>query len=116
MMVMSDCLFCKIAARELPSTIRYEDDDVIAFDDIHPKAKIHVLIVPKIHVTSMNELPNEDPSSIGRWMLAVKRLASDLGVKEGGFKTIINTGKDGGQLVDHLHIHLLGGEPIAGKV
>lgn len=104
----SDCLFCRIASHELPATIRFEDEAMIAFDDIHPKAPVHVLLVPKFHVASMNDV-SEDPKMVGALLLCLKKLAREFGLAEAGYRIVINTGRGGGQVIDHLHLHLLGG-------
>lgn len=112
----SDCLFCKIIQKEIPSRIRFEDEHAIVFDDIRPKAPIHVLIVPKKHLASMTDLGNEDAVWVGELFQHIPAIASHLGLEEGGYKTIINTGKNSGQVIDHLHIHVLGGSKISGIV
>lgn len=109
---MNDCIFCKIAAKNLPSKIQYEDDDIIAFDDIHPKAPVHILIVPKRHLKSVNELREEDTELIGKAILVAQKLALDMGIAEAGYKLVFNVGRGGGQLVDHLHLHLLSGQGL----
>ena len=109
---MSDCLFCKIAAGEIPARRVYEDDDIIAFHDINPWAPVHFLIIPKMHITSMAQLQEEHAPIMGRIMTLVPRLALAQGCEpypEGGFRVVINTGKNGGQEVPHLHVHVLGG-------
>lgn len=105
---MSDCLFCKIERGEIPSDQVYQDEDVIVFKDIYPKAKVHLLVVPRKHIESLNHLLPEDQNLIGKMMLLLPKLAKEQGLDQ-GFRTIINTGKGGGQEVFHLHIHLLGG-------
>jgi len=105
--LMNDCIFCQIAAKKVPSKIQYEDDEIIAFDDIAPKAPVHILIVPKRHIESVNELKKEDIELIGKVILVAKKLAQEKGLK--GYKLVFNVGREGGQLVDHLHLHLLGG-------
>ncbi len=105
---MNDCLFCKIEKGEIPSEQVYRDQDIIVFKDISPKAKVHLLVVPRKHIVSLNELLPEDRELIGKMMLLLPQLAKEQGL-DTGFRTIINTGKDGGQEVFHLHIHMLGG-------
>ena len=107
---MAECLFCRIAAGEIPATKRFEDDQIIAFDDIHPKSPIHILVVPKKHLTSLATANPEDAQLLGHLLLTVQQLAKENGLD--GFKTVINTGRSGGQVVDHLHVHLLGGKPF----
>jgi histidine triad (HIT) family protein len=104
---MNDCLFCRLSNHEIPARIVYEDDSVIAFHDINPKADIHVLIIPRVHIASMLHLEDNHQEIIGGLMLIVPVVARILGL-ESGFKTIIHTGKDGGQEIDHLHLHILG--------
>lgn len=105
---MTDCLFCKIEKGEIPSDRVYEDEDVIVFKDLYPKADVHLLIVPRKHIASLNELLPEDRQLMGKMMLLLPKLAREQGLNQ-GFRTIINTGKGGGQEVFHIHIHLLGG-------
>lgn len=107
---MTDCLFCKIIARQIPADIVYEDDNLLVFKDIHPKAPTHLLLVPKQHVDSLATLTEKESELAAHLMLSLPRVAKQVGLK--GFKTVINTGKDGGQVVFHLHAHLLGGSTI----
>lgn len=104
---MSNCIFCKIAAGEIPANKLYEDDDLIAFHDIHPKAPVHFLIVPKKHIESLFEAAPEDAALLGKIMLLAPKLAREQGLGA-GFKTVVHTGKAGGQEVFHLHVHVLG--------
>lgn len=110
---MANCIFCKIAKGESPANIRFEDEKIVAFDDINPKAPIHVLIVPKKHVKSINDLPERDTELLGHMIMTAKKLAKELNVSKTGYKLVLNTGKEAGQLVDHLHLHLLGGKLLA---
>lgn len=111
---MSDCLFCNIAAGKIPSNKIYEDDDCFAFDDINPEAKVHTLIVPKQHFSSLN---NQVPVDVlGALLARVPEVAALKGIKEGGYRVVINTGSDAGQVVSHLHIHILGGEPLGDHI
>ena len=103
-----NCIFCKIAAGQIPSKKAYEDEDVLAFHDIHPWAPVHLLFVPKRHVVSMADVQPEDAAVLGRMMALVPRLMREQGVTN-GFRQIINTGADGGQEVMHLHMHAIGG-------
>jgi histidine triad (HIT) family protein len=103
----ANCIFCRIAAGELPTSFVYEDEDVVAFPDIHPQAPTHVLVMPRRHVESLAEL--DDPELAGRLLLAAREVARRSGVAERGFRTIINTGAEGGQTVPHLHLHVLAG-------
>ncbi|MET1256337.1 histidine triad nucleotide-binding protein [Aliikangiella maris] len=108
---MDDCLFCKINQNQIPSDKVYEDDDVIVIKDIAPKAKVHLLVIPKKHIASLNELLPEDRELMGKIMLLLPELAKAQGL-DSGFRTIINTGKGGGQEVFHIHVHLLGGSAM----
>lgn len=105
-----DCIFCKIAAGEIPSTRVFEDEQVLAFRDIHPSAPVHILIVPKKHIASLNELESGDEHLAGRLLAAAREIAEQEGIADSGYRSIINTGPDGGQDVFHLHLHLLGGQ------
>jgi len=110
---MSDCLFCKIIAGDIPADIVYQDDKILVFKDINPKADVHLLMIPKQHIKSLNELTTTDNDLITYMMLKLPELAQQQGLTD-GFRTIINTGKGGGQEVFHLHIHLLGGNSLPG--
>lgn len=102
-----NCIFCKIVAGSIPSSKIYEDEDVIAFHDINPSAKVHFLIVPKLHVESLASCNEQHQALLGKMLLLAPKLAKEQGLS--GFKTLINTGKDGGQEVFHIHVHVLGG-------
>lgn len=110
---MSDCLFCKIAAGEIPSDTVYEDDQVIVFKDIYPKAAVHLLVVPREHVESLKEMDATRDALMAHMMRLLPKLAEEQGL-DTGFRTIINTGPGGGQEIFHLHIHLLGGGRLPG--
>lgn len=110
---MSDCLFCKIIAGEIPSSKVFEDDKIFVFKDINPKAAVHLLVIPKVHIDSLDQLTDEHQSLIAHIMLQLPQLARAQGL-DNGFRTIINTGPGGGQEVAHLHIHLLGGQGMPG--
>lgn len=110
---MSDCLFCRIIAGEIPADKVYEDDKVIVFRDINPKAKVHLLMVPREHIESLNELTPAHDAQMAHMLRLLPQLAREQGL-DTGFRTIINTGKGGGQEVFHLHIHLLGGDDLPG--
>ena len=107
-MQLEDCLFCKIARGEIPATKVYEDDGVIAFKDIHPKAPVPLLIIPEKHSTSLAHAGDADTPLLGKMLSLTRKLAIQEGALN-GFRVIINTGHDGGQEVDHLHVHVLGG-------
>lgn len=111
-----DCIFCKIIAKEIPATIVYENDYVMAFDDARPVAPVHTLIVPKKHIASMMELKEEDMIYITEIHKAIQKVASIKGVAESGFRVITNFGEDGGQTVHHLHYHLIGGKHLGPKI
>jgi len=102
-----DCLFCKIVAGNIPSDTIYEDDDVIVFNDIKPMAKVHFLIVPKLHLESLKSCDEAHQALLGKMLLLAPKLAEEQGLK--GFKTLINTGREGGQEVFHIHVHVFGG-------
>lgn len=106
---MDDCIFCKIVRGEIPGKKVYEDDDVFAFHDIHPAAPVHFMLIPKLHIRSLTEVEEKHRSLLGQMMVLVPRLARDQGCTD-GFRTIINTGRVGGQEVHHLHIHVIGGQ------
>lgn len=108
-----DCLFCKIINGDIPSSKVYEDESVYAFRDIDPKAPTHILIVPKKHITSVNELQDEDYVLLGKVYDAVKKIAVLEGVEKSGYRVVVNTLSDGGQTVDHLHFHILGGRSLS---
>ncbi len=107
---MPTCIFCKIAAGEVPATVLYRDELVTAFRDIHPVAPTHILIIPNHHIDSVNELAETDGPLLGHMFVTAKNLAAQEGIHEGGYRLIINTGAHGGQTVFHLHLHLIGGQ------
>ncbi len=106
---MEDCIFCKIVKKEVPSDIVYEDEKIIAFKDIKPVVPVHILIIPKVHISSVNHLESKDRELLGELFLVARKIAKDQGVTERGYRLVFNVGRDAGQTVDHLHIHLLGG-------
>ena len=108
-----DCIFCQIVAGKVPSEILYQDEEVIAFRDINPQAPIHLLIIPKRHIPSLAHLSEEDLPLIGRMVGIANQLAKREGISESGYRLVINCGKEGGQLVPHLHMHLLGGRRLS---
>lgn len=110
---MSDCLFCKMVSREIEPDVVYEDDQVVAFRDINPQAPLHVLVVPKRHIATLNDLGPEDESLIGRMFLAAQKVAADAQVHERGYRTVMNCNPEAGQSVFHIHLHVLGGRPMA---
>ena len=109
---MSDCLFCKIIRGEIPSDKVYEDETIYAFKDINPKAPVHLLIIPKKHYPTLNELPDEEMEIIAKIHCVIKKLAADFGVAESGYRVLANTNKEGGQVVYHVHYHLIGGRQL----
>ena len=108
---MADCLFCKIIAGDIPSSTVYEDDKIFVFKDINPIADVHVLVVPKQHIKSLDEQSSADAALMGYMMGKLPELARSQGLDD-GFRTIINTGPGGGQEVDHLHMHIIGGKHL----
>lgn len=110
---MSDnCLFCKMVSGELTPDIVYQNDKVLAFRDIRPQAPTHVLVIPKRHVTTLNDMRDEDEALAGALLIAARRIANELGLTEPGYRTVINTNGHGGQTVFHVHLHLLGGRQM----
>ena len=107
-----DCIFCKIIAKEIPGELLYQDERVTAFRDIQPAAPVHILIVPNKHIPSMNEATVEDEALLGYMQLIAQKLAKEEGIAERGYRLVTNTGKEGGQVVLHLHLHLLGGKKL----
>ncbi|MDD3614193.1 MAG: histidine triad nucleotide-binding protein [Candidatus Pacebacteria bacterium] len=106
---MENCIFCKIINREMPSDIIYENEQVIAFKDIHPKAEVHVLIVPKKHRANLNEIDDNEKELLAAIFLAAKQIAQQLNLGAQGYKLVLNVGRGAGQVIDHLHLHLLSG-------
>jgi len=106
---MEDCIFCKIASREIPSKIVYEDEEAVAFEDINPQAPVHILLIPKKHIPNSLSLTEEDKSIVGHLFLIANRIAQDRGIADRGFRLVNNCNAEAGQTVFHFHIHLLGG-------
>ena len=111
-MKLDDCIFCKIAAGEIPSTRVYEDDTCIAFNDLSPQAPTHILIIPRDHVDSLDKAKPDDQATLGHVLLSAANIARQQGFAENGYRVVINTNSDGGQTVFHLHVHLLAGRPF----
>ena len=111
-MAEQDCIFCKIVKGEIPSQIVYEDEWVAAFQDVAPMAPVHILIVPKKHIPTLNDTTEEDALLLGKLQLAAVRIAEKQGIRESGYRLVSNCGKDGGQVVMHIHYHLLGGKTL----
>ena len=108
-----DCLFCNMAAGKIPTDKVYEDDELLAFRDIDPKAPTHILVIPKAHITSVNQLDEENSSVVSKAFLLLKNIAKEEGISESGYRIVTNILKDGGQTIDHLHFHLLGGRSLS---
>ncbi len=113
---MEDCLFCKIANGEIPTEKVYEDDELLAFKDINPAAPIHILVIPKKHITSLAHMKKGDEVIIGKIYDTINKIAEDNGFKDNGYRVIVNCGKDGGQEVMHLHFHVLAGTQLGEKI
>lgn len=113
---MEDCIFCKIIKGEIPSNKIYEDDEILAFNDINPVAPIHILVIPKKHITSLAHIKEEDKKIIGKIYNVINKIAEQKGVKESGYRVIVNCGEDAGQEVMHLHFHLLAGKKFGNKI
>lgn len=113
---MDDCIFCKIIKREIPSSIVYEDNEIIAFRDVNPQAPIHILVIPKKHISSLVDLKEEDEMVVGRIYTVINKIAEQEGIEKKGFRVIVNCGEDGGQEVKHLHFHILGGRKLGVKI
>lgn len=113
---MEDCIFCKIINKEIPSNIVYEDEEIIAFYDVNPAAPIHVLVIPKKHITSLAHMDSDENNIISKIYVVINKIAEKEGIKEKGYRVIVNSGKDSGQEVGHLHFHLLGGKFLGEKI
>lgn len=109
---MADCLFCKIIEKKLPARIVYEDEGAIAFEDINPQAPTHVLIVPRKHVSTLNDLGAEDDETTGRLFRIASQIAKDRGFADRGWRAVMNCNREAGQTVFHVHMHVLGGRPM----
>lgn len=110
---MSDCLFCRVVAKTIPAKVVHEDDHTLAFDDIHPQAPVHTLVIPKRHVASIQDLGEVDQTLLAKLLLSCTKVANDKGLADSGFRLVANTGRQGGQTVFHLHFHVLGGRYMA---
>jgi histidine triad (HIT) family protein len=110
---MTDCLFCKIVNREIHAGLVFEDERVLAFSDINPQAPTHVLIIPKRHIASLNDIGVEDEQLVGELVRRAAALAREMGLSAGGYRTVFNTNRDAGQTVFHIHLHLLGGRSMS---
>ena len=113
---MEDCIFCKIIRGEIPSTKVYEDEEILAFNDVNPAAPIHILVIPKKHINSLVDMKPEDEKSVGKIYGVINKIAEREGFKDEGFRVIVNCGKNGGQEVMHLHFHILAGKQLGEKI
>ena len=113
---MEDCLFCKIIKGEIPSNKVYEDDEILAFNDINPAAPIHILVIPKKHITSLAHMEKGDEIIVGKIYEVINKIAEEQGFKNSGYRVIVNCGKDAGQEVMHLHFHILAGAKFGDKI
>lgn len=110
---MDGCVFCRIVAKGLPARVVFEDDELLAFEDIAPKAPVHVLVIPKEHIASLNDLPAGREDLAGRLLARARAVAEAKGIARTGYRIVLNTGADPGQAVPHIHFHVLGGRPLA---
>jgi histidine triad (HIT) family protein len=110
---MSNCLFCKIIKKEIPSKIVFENEEILAFEDINPQAPVHILVIPKTHISTTNDLSAEHNTLMGRVLLQASQLAKEKSLDENGYRLVFNCNKHGGQAVYHIHLHLLGGRQMA---
>ena len=108
-----DCIFCRIVAGEIPSDTLYQDEEVVAFRDVHPLASAHVLVVPRRHIPSLNELSECDLSLAGRMVSVANQIAKEEGIAESGYRLVVNCGEHAGQIVPHLHLHVIGGRKLS---
>ena len=106
---MTDCIFCRIGSGQIASRVVFQDEEVLAFEDLNPQAPVHVLVIPKRHIRALNELGEGDRGMLGRLLEVANLVAHKKGIAESGYRVVANTGKDGGQTVFHLHLHMLGG-------
>lgn len=113
---MSECIFCKIINKEIPSQVVFEDEHVLAFKDINPVAPVHLLVIPKKHKESLNDIDVADEALLGHILVVAKKLAQELGIADSGYRVVNNCGDDGGQVVKHLHFHVIGGQPLGVKI
>jgi histidine triad (HIT) family protein len=111
-----DCIFCKIVAGEIPSDTVYQDEEIIAFRDINPQAPVHLVIIPRKHIASLSDLSQSDSALVGRMVTIANKLAEEEGLSDKGYRVVINCGPEGGQLVPHLHMHLVGGRQLSDQV
>jgi len=109
---MSDCLFCRIVSHDIPASMVYEDDRVVAFNDINPQAPVHILVVPKKHIGTLNDLTADDDQIVGEVVRRAAAIASERGISAAGYRTVFNTNREAGQTVFHIHLHLIGGRSM----
>jgi histidine triad (HIT) family protein len=110
--IMSDCIFCRIAAKEVPADLVYEDDEVVAFRDLNPQAPVHLLVIPRKHLRGLDAAGPEDEAVLGRLALVAAQLAAQEGLGDSGYRVVVNNGRDAGQAVDHVHYHVIGGRKL----
>ncbi|AGG06094.1 hypothetical protein CY91_05405 [Dehalococcoides mccartyi] len=110
------CLFCAIAKGEIPAQIVYKDEDLVAFKDINPQSPVHILIIPRRHIANLTDLDEADTELAGKMILLAGKLAREMDIAESGYRLVINSGREGGQVVQHLHLHLLGGRQLGGQL
>ena len=110
--MVSSCLFCRIVSREIPASVVYEDEELVVFNDINPQAPLHVLIIPRRHVATLNELGTDDDGLVGRMVRTAARIAGEKGYAARGYRTVFNCNSEAGQTVFHIHLHLLAGRPL----
>ncbi len=113
---MENCVFCKIIKKEIPAEIVYEDEEIMAFKDINPAAPVHILVIPKKHIEKLTDITTEDEMLIGKIYTAINKIAEKIGVSQNGFRVIANCGENGGQVVKHIHFHILGGKKLGDKI
>ena len=111
-----DCIFCKIINKEIPSSIVYEDEEILAFKDINPQAPVHIIVIPKKHIEKITDIQEKDEKVIGKIYSVINKIAEEQGIAKDGFRVIINCGENGGQEVKHIHFHLLGGAKLGAKI
>ena len=110
---MDNCIFCKIVKKEIPAKVVYEDEAILAFEDLHPKAPTHVLIIPKDHFASLNDVPEDRSDLLAHVLIKARQIAQNRGIAESGYRIVLNTARDSGQDVFHIHFHLLGGRKMS---
>jgi histidine triad (HIT) family protein len=111
-----DCVFCKIANKKIPASILFEDEEVMAFRDAHPVAPVHVLVIPKKHIASLNDISENDSNLMGKIVYVAKKIADDLGISGKGYKLLFRVGEHGGQEIEHIHLHLIGGAKLSENI